>query len=216
MNIIILGAPGSGKGTQAAMISRKHELAHISTGDLLREAVAEGTELGKQVESILRSGKLVSDEVVLQLIREATSKSTKGNRRGWILDGYPRTVAQAESLETVLEEIGQKVDSVIVLDVNPDVIVERLSNRRTCESCKAVYNLLNNPPRYEGKCDICGHALIQREDDKANTIRKRLDVYNDRTRPIIHFYDGRYRIHRIDGTQPIDEVSAAIARLVSE
>ena len=212
MRFIILGAPGSGKGTQAARIAESHSLRHISTGDLLREAVANGSELGKQVKSILASGQLVSDEIVLGLIRETLGG--RGGGRGWILDGFPRNTAQAEALEGVLKDIDQTVEFVLVLDVNADLIVDRLSNRRTCGSCKAVYNMLNNPPQTEGKCDKCGGELIHREDDKPDTIRGRLEVYDQQTRPIIDFYEGSYPIHRVDGTMPIDEVTAEIERLV--
>ncbi len=216
MNLVILGAPGSGKGTQASRIAERHLLVHISTGDLLREAVAKQTKLGKRVEGILASGQLVSDEIVVELIREAIQKGGGEGRAGWILDGYPRTMAQAKALEQVLEDLGETIDGVIVLDVAPEVIIERLSNRRTCESCYAVYNLLNSPPKAEGRCDQCGGALVQRDDDKPETIRKRLDVFEEQTRPIIDFYEGKYRVHRVDGTRPIDEVILAIGRLVGE
>jgi adenylate kinase len=214
MSFVILGAPGSGKGTQAVRIAERYTLQHISTGDLLREAVANKTPLGKQVESILTSGKLVSDEIVLELIKEAVEKLSGGNGKGWILDGFPRTMPQAEALEKVLAGISQTIDAVLVLDVDNDIIVDRLSNRRTCASCKAVYNLLNMPPKVEGKCDQCGGELVQRDDDKPDTIRKRLGVYDEQTRPIIDFYDGKYPIHRVDGTLPIDDVTAALERLV--
>lgn len=216
MSLVILGAPGSGKGTQAVRIAESRSLKHISTGDLLREAVAAGTPLGKQVESILTSGKLVSDEIVLELIREAVKSDAGRVEKGWILDGYPRTTAQAEALETVLGQIGQKIDSVLVLDVDNEAIVERLSNRRTCESCKAVYNLINKAPKVDGKCDQCGGALMQRDDDKPETIRKRLDVYEQQTRPIIEFYEGKYTVHHVNGMLPIDEVTVEIERLVGE
>jgi adenylate kinase len=211
MSLVILGAPGSGKGTQAVRIAKSHSLAHISTGDLLRAAVADGTPLGKQVENILTSGKLVSDEIVLELISEALQKVSGG----WILDGYPRTTPQAEALQTVLQQISQNIDSVLVLDVNNEAIVDRLSNRRTCESCKAVYHLVNKAPKVEGTCDQCGSKLMQRDDDKPDTIRKRLDVYEQQTRPIIEFYEGKnYTVHHVDGMLPIDEVTAAIEQLV--
>jgi len=213
MNIVILGAPGSGKGTQAVRIAEKHSLKHISTGDLLREAVAAGTPLGKQVESILTSGKLVSDEIVLELIREVLQK---GAAAGWILDGYPRTTEQAKALETLLGDIRRKINSVLVLDVDNEAIVERLSNRRTCESCKAVYNLINKPPKVEGKCDRCGGALLQRDDDKPDTIRKRLNVYEEQTRPIIEFYEGKHTVHHVNGMLPIDQVTTEIERRVGE
>jgi adenylate kinase len=211
MSYVILGAPGSGKGTQAVRIAEKHSLKHISTGDLLREAVAAGTPLGKQVESILTSGKLVSDEIVLELISEVLQRDTGG---GWILDGYPRTTAQAQALQNVLQQIGQVIDSVLVLDVDNEAIVDRLSNRRTCESCKAVYNLINKAPKVDGKCDQCSGTLMQRDDDKPDTIRKRLDVYEQQTRPIIEFYKGKHTVHHVNGMLPIDEVTAAIEQLV--
>jgi len=211
MRFVILGAPGSGKGTQAARIAEKHSLRHISTGDLLRAAVTEGSELGKQAEGIMAAGKLVPDELVLGLIKQTLGG---GDSQGWILDGFPRNTAQAEALDGVLAEIGQAVEFVLVLDVNPDMIVERLANRRSCGDCKAVYHLINKPPKTEGKCDKCGGELIHRKDDKPDTIKDRLDVYDQQTRPIIDFYEGRYPIHRVDGTQPIDEVAAEIERLV--
>ncbi len=215
MNFIILGAPGSGKGTQASRFAEKWKLRHISTGDLLREAVARQTPLGKQVASTLASGQLVPDEIVLELIKEALADHGDEGEQGWILDGYPRTSTQAEALEGVLGEMETRLDGVILLDVAPEIIVERLSNRRTCSQCKAVYNLLNKPPKVEGKCDECGGALVQRDDDKPETIRKRLDVYREQTLPIIEYYEKNSRLYRVDGSLPIDEVTEEIARLVS-
>lgn len=216
MNYVILGAPGSGKGTQASRFAEKRNLLHVSTGDLLRDAVARETALGKQVKDTLASGQLVPDSIVLELIKEALSQpEKKSNFSGWILDGYPRTTAQAEALEGVIEEIGEKLDGVILLDIDPEIIVKRLSNRRTCESCKAVYNLLNKPPKQEGICDECGGNLVQREDDKAETIRKRLDVYQAQTLPIIDFYKNGTRLLEVDGSLPIDGVTAEIERLVN-
>lgn len=215
MNLIILGPPGSGKGTQAARLAEKLRLLHVSTGDLLREAVAARTPLGKQVASTLASGQLVPDSIVLELMREALSpKNRENGYRGWILDGYPRTTAQAEALEEILVEMGERVDCVILLETEQEVIVERLSNRRTCSKCKAVYNLVNRPPRVEGRCDECGGELVQRDDDKPDTVRKRLEVYREQTLPIIEFYDGSTRLCRVDGSGSIDEVTAAIVHLV--
>lgn len=217
MNYVILGAPGSGKGTQASRFAEKRNLLHVSTGDLLRDAVARETALGKQVKDTLASGQLVPDSIVLELIKQALSDPDKKSKfQGWILDGYPRTTAQAEALEGVIKEIDNTLDGVILLDIDPEVIVKRLSNRRTCSKCKAVYNLLNKPPKQEGVCDQCGGELVQREDDKEETIRKRLDVYQAQTMPIIDFYRNNSRLLEVDGSLPIDKVTAEIERLVSE
>lgn len=213
MNLIILGAPGSGKGTQASRIAEKWKLNHVSTGELLRDAVARQTPLGKQVASTLASGQLVPDSIVLQLIKEAIDDH-EGRWQGWILDGYPRTTAQAEALEGVLVETGDDIDGVIVLEVDPEVIVQRLSNRRTCSACKTVYNLINNPPRDDEKCDYCGSELMRREDDEPATIRKRLEVYRKQTLPIIRFYEGKRRVYRVDGSKSIDEVTERIEQLM--
>jgi adenylate kinase len=215
VNLVILGAPGSGKGTQASRIAEKASIRHISTGDLLRDAVAKGTEIGKRAAGIMAAGKLVPDEVVLELLRDALSgRKEHANRRGWILDGYPRTLAQAEALEGVLERTGEKIDGVVCIELDPEVVVERLSKRRTCASCKAVYHLVSNPPAVEDKCDACGGPLVLREDDKPDTIRKRLEVYRQETLPIIALYQKRYRVYRVDGSKPIDEVTSKIAGLI--
>ena len=216
MNIVILGAPGSGKGTQAARMAERWNLRHISTGDLLREAVAQKTALGQQVEGIMAKGELVPDEVVLKLTQEAiTDPAILTRFDGWILDGFPRTEAQAVGLEDVLSSMRDVVDAVIVLEVDPDVIVDRLSKRRTCVSCKTVYHLDNHPPKEDGKCDADGGELVQREDDKAETIRKRLEVYKRETLPILDLYEQRYDVYNLDGTRPIDEITEEIAGLVN-
>jgi len=215
VNLVILGAPGSGKGTQAARIAEKGRIRHISTGDLLREAVAKGTAIGKQAAGIMAAGKLVPDEIVLDLIREKLADARgRAGSEGWILDGYPRTLAQAEALEKVLKEIGEKIDAVVCIELDPEVVVKRLSNRRTCVSCKAVYHLVSNPPAVEGQCDACGGKLVLRDDDKPETIRKRLDVYKKETLPILSLYEGRYIVHRVDGSKPIDDVTSDIAGLI--
>ena len=215
MNFVILGAPGSGKGTQASLIAGKASVQHVSTGDLLRDAVANKSPIGKQVESIMASGRLVSDEIVLELLKETlTDKDKRARYNGWILDGYPRNLAQAEALEGVLSEAGEAIGAVIFIEIDREAIVKRLSNRRTCVSCKAVYHLVSKPPTVEGKCDTCGGKLILRDDDKPETIKKRLDVYDSETLPILGLYEGRYDVHRVDGSRPIGDVSAAISGLI--
>jgi len=215
VNLVILGAPGSGKGTQASRIAERAKISHISTGDLLREAVAKGTEIGKRAAGIMAAGRLVPDDLVLELLgAKLAGEKERAVRRGWILDGYPRTLSQAEALEGVLERTGEKIDGVVYIEIDPDAIVNRLSNRRTCGSCKAVYHLVSRPPAVEGKCDACGGALVLREDDKADTIRRRLDVYREETLPILALYEKRYRVHRVDGSKPIDEVMSGISGLI--
>jgi adenylate kinase len=215
MNLVLFGAPGSGKGTQAERLRDRFSLKHISTGDLLRDAVARGTELGKKVESIMSAGELVSDDIVLELIKEAVDGVGADDALGgWILDGYPRTMAQAEALDGLLAEIGNAIDGVVVLEVNRDAVIARLSSRRTCADCKTIYNVLNNPPAEDGKCDKCGGTLVHRKDDQPATIANRLDVYGEQTAPILDYYEGKVTVHRVDGNLPVDEVAEAIERKV--
>ena len=215
MNLVILGAPGSGKGTQAARIAEREKIRHISTGDLLRDAVAKGTAIGKRVAGIMTSGQLVPDDVVLELLRETLANAVERKRyNGWILDGYPRTARQAEALEEVLGRTGETIDAVIYIELDPEVVVNRLSNRRTCASCKAVYHLVNNPPAVEGTCDACGGKIVLRDDDKPETIRKRLEVYKKETLPILSLYEKHHTVHRVDGSKPIEEVTSDIAGLI--
>jgi adenylate kinase len=211
VNLILFGPPGSGKGTQAERLREKHGLRHISTGDLLREAVAKGTDLGNRVKSILASGQLVSDDIILALMREEIART---GRQGWLLDGFPRTVGQAQGLDTQLEELRQKIGAIVVLNVARATVVERLSGRRTCTKCKTVFHVNVNRPKTEGICDRCGGTLIQREDDRPETIAKRLDVYDAQTQPILDHYRGRVTIHEFDGEQPVDEVTRSIERVL--
>ena len=215
MNLIMLGAPGSGKGTQAAVLSQRHGMKHVSSGDLLRAAVARKDELGKEIEGIITSGKLVPDETVLRLVKDAMLDNEDNKWAGWILDGYPRTAGQAEALEGVLRDARQGIDAVVFLEVNADEVVDRLSSRRTCSSCRTVYNLLNKPPKEDGKCDSCGGELVQRSDDKPETIRERLKVYNEATLPVLDFYEARHKVHRVNGSRSIDEIKDEIAGLVA-
>lgn len=215
MNLVLFGAPGSGKGTQAERLREEFGLRHVSTGDLLRAAVAAGSELGRKVEGILAAGDLVSDDIVLELIEEAVvGVKTDASLSGWILDGFPRTIGQARLLDDLLARTGEGIDAVVVLEVDRDAVIKRLSSRRVCTGCKTVYNLLVNPPAQEGKCDKCGGEVIQRTDDSPDTIANRLDVYAEQTRPILDYYEGRVRIERVDGNQRVEQVTQDIVRRV--
>lgn len=216
MNLVLFGPPGSGKGTQAERLRNQLKLRHISTGDLLREAVAQKSELGKKVESVLASGQLVSDDIVLALMRDAILAVKKdASLSGWLLDGFPRTVGQAKGLDALLAETGSAIDAIFVLDATREAVIERLSGRRTCTQCKTVYHVKYNPSRTEGVCDRCGGKVVQREDDRPETIARRLDVYESQTRPILAHYRGRVKTHLIDGDLPVDEVTAAIESAVT-
>jgi adenylate kinase len=213
MNLVLFGPPGSGKGTQAERLRAKRKIRHISTGDLLRDAVARGTELGKTVQDVLAAGRLVSDDIVLALMREAIAAVEDDHAlRGWLLDGFPRTVGQAEGLDQILADLGRRIDAVVILDVDRAAVLERLSGRRTCTQCRTVFHVKANPPRVEGVCDRCGGALVQREDDQPATIAKRLDVYEAQTRPVLDYYRGRVAMHTVDGGQEVDDVTEAIER----
>ncbi len=207
LRVIMLGPPGSGKGTQAARVAGELDMAHISTGDLLREAVKAGSELGREAEGYMKKGGLVPDEVMLGIIEEELSGL---DGRGWLLDGFPRTLRQAEDLSRVLEKLGQEIDRAILIDVEPDVIVRRLTSRRVCPKCNAVYNVESNPSGTEGRCDECGTELVQRPDDEEATVRRRLDVYEEQTAPLIEYY--RDDLVKVRGAGDIEEINAEIIR----
>lgn len=211
MNLILFGPPGSGKGTQAERLREKRGLRHISTGDLLREAIANGSELGKQVKDILASGQLVPDATILALMRDEIDAVKD---KGWLLDGFPRTVGQAKGLDAQLTELGQTIGAIVVLNARRDAIIERLSGRRTCTNCKTVFHVKINRPRVDGICDRCGGTLVQRDDDRPETIAKRLDVYEAQTQPILAHYRGIVAIHEVDGELPVDEVTRFIERVL--
>jgi adenylate kinase len=210
VNLILFGPPGSGKGTQAERLREKRGLRHISTGDLLREAVANGSDLGKKVKGILASGQLVSDDIILALMRDVIAAVGKG----WLLDGFPRTLGQAKGLDAQVAELGQKIGAIVVLNVRRDAVIERLSGRRTCTQCKTVFHVKINPPKVDGICDRCGGRLVQREDDRPETIARRLDVYEAQTQPVLAHYRGAVPIHEVDGEQPVDEVTRFIERVL--
>ena len=201
MNLILLGAPGAGKGTQAAVISERLNIPQISTGNIIREALRSGTEMGLKAKSFIDSGKLVPDEVVIGIIKERLANDDC--KDGFILDGFPRTIPQAEALD----EMGVAIDKVIDFEVPDDVIVTRLSGRRGCEKCGRPYHLIDLKPRVEGICDDCTGALIQRKDDQVDTIKARLEIYHSETEPLKGYYEAQGKLSIVDGTAPIDEAT---------
>lgn len=215
MNLILLGAPGAGKGTQGALLTEQKGLAQISTGDLLREAVRQGSHLGQRAKSYMDAGELVPDAVILDLVREVLVSQPKGSP-GFILDGFPRTLPQAQALDRLLGELREPLAAVVVIDVPDQKLVERLSGRRSCPNCGAVYNIYSSPPKVAGKCDRCSHALTERADDAAETVRHRLEVYRNQTAPLIEYYEASDTpVHHIDGDQPTAEVAKAVERALA-
>ena len=201
MNLILLGAPGAGKGTQGALLEERLGMGRIATGDLLREAVRQGTPLGQKAKAFMDAGELVPDEVILGLVGEAAAS---GNN---VFDGFPRTTVQAEALDRLLEAQGQRIDAVVLVDVPDDLLVRRIAGRRSCPQCSAVYNVHFQAPKQAGVCDKCGSALTQRADDTEETVQRRLQVYREQTEPLIEYYRGRGApLHRVDGTRAVDEV----------
>lgn len=214
MRIVLLGAPGSGKGTQAKQLVEKYGVPQISTGDLLRAAVSEGTPLGLQARAAMEAGQLVSDEIVLGIIRERLRQPDAG--KGFILDGFPRNIPQAEALERMLRQIGQPLEGAILMDVDLDVLVQRLTGRRTCVNCGAVYNVYTNPPRLDGQCDNCGGHLHHRADDNEETISNRLRVYEQQTAPLIQYYREQDKLAVVDAIGEIDEVLERLLKAIAE
>ena len=204
MNIILIGPPGVGKGTQAKFLVEAYSIPQISTGDMLRANVRESTPLGNEAKQFMNAGQLVPDSVILGMMKSRFNDSDC--KSGYILDGFPRTIPQAEGLDNLLNNMGQQIDSVIVLDVNHEEIVKRLSSRRSCKECDTVYNLLFDPPASEGACDKCESVLYQRDDDKPKTIRQRLNVYSNQTSPLIAFYTQKGLVKTINGGGKINEV----------
>lgn len=215
MNIIMIGPQGSGKGTQADLLGPKIGSIKLSTGDLFRAHIAQETDLGLKVKEILASGNLVSDDITLAMVDGQLDQIAAGGIGGVIFDGFPRTAAQAEGLDTLLAERGQQIDRVIELAVPDDVLVERMSGRRVCANCGANYNLAFQSTRVEGVCDKCGGPLVQRDDDLPASIRKRLQLYNDLTKPLLDFYGSRGLVSTIDGNQHVESVQQAIVDAVT-
>ena len=215
MRLIFLGAPGVGKGTQAQRLAAQESIPQVSTGDILREAVKQGTALGKQAKGFMDAGKLVPDELVIGIIQEKLTGPDCA--KGYILDGFPRTVIQAESLDQMLRKGGGgEIEHVVSFDVPHAVLIRRLSGRRSCQACQAVYHMEHNPPKREGLCDVCGGALIQRADDKPETVEARLKVYDQQTRPLGEYYETRGLLRRLDATESIDQVYTRLCKIVGK
>lgn len=212
MKIIMLGAPGAGKGTQAKKIAAKYEIPHISTGDIFRANIKNGTELGKKAKTYMDQGLLVPDELVVDLVVDRVNQEDCKN--GYVLDGFPRTIPQAEALTDALEKLGQKMDYAIDVDVPDENIVRRMGGRRACVGCGATYHIEYAPTKKEGICDTCGGELILRDDDKPETVQKRLDVYHEQTQPLIDYYTEAGILKTVDGTVDIDDVFQAIVDIL--
>jgi adenylate kinase len=214
MNIIIFGPPGAGKGTQGELAAEKFDLVRLSTGDLLREARRQGTELGRKAQRYMDAGELVPDAVILGIVREVME--AESHRGGFIFDGFPRTEAQAAGLSDMLDEMATSLDAVVVLEVSDETLVRRLAGRLSCPKCGAVYNRHTEPPREEGRCDACGSPLVQRPDDREETVRRRLEVYREQTAPVLDWYEGAgATIRRIPGDRPVDAVQADLAAILA-
>ena len=214
MKIVMLGAPGAGKGTQAKMIASKYQIPHISTGDIFRANIKNGTELGKKAKSYMDQGLLVPDELTVDLVIDRLANDDCKN--GYILDGFPRTIPQAEALDAALAKLGEKMDYAIDVDVPDENIINRMSGRRACLGCGATYHITFNPPVKEGICDTCGQELVLRDDDKPETVKKRLDVYHQQTQPLIDYYKNAEVLAEVDGTQPMDAVFQGIVEILGE
>ena len=214
MKIIMLGAPGAGKGTQAKQIAAKYEIPHISTGDIFRANIKNGTELGKKAKEYMDQGMLVPDELTCDLVMDRIAQDDC--ERGFVLDGFPRTIPQAEALTNALNKIGQSMDYAIDVDVPDENIVNRMSGRRACLNCGATYHIVFNPTKVEGVCDTCGNETVLRDDDKPETVQKRLTVYHDQTQPLIDYYRNMNILKSVDGTKPRDEVFSDIVSILGE
>ena len=213
MKIIMLGAPGAGKGTQAQMIADKYNIPHISTGDIFRANIKNGTELGKKAKEYMDKGLLVPDELTVQLLLDRVANEDCKN--GYVLDGFPRTIPQADVLDSELTKLGDKVDYAVNVDVPDENIVHRMSGRRACLKCGATYHIEHIPPKTEGICDKCGSELVLRDDDKPETVQNRLAVYHEQTQPLIEYYDKKNILKTVDGTKDMQEVFSDIVNILN-
>ncbi len=214
MNIVMLGPPGAGKGTQAKFISEKFAIPHISTGDMLREEMAAHSDLGKRVEEVIKSGKLVEDSLMIEIVKDRLSRSDV--EKGFILDGYPRTLSQAESLDELLKLLKKRIKYAIYVEVPENIIIERLSSRRVCPQCGRIYNLISNPPKVNELCDVCHVPLVIRDDDKPDVVKRRYDVYYEMTFPVIEYYRKRNALFTIDGTLAVEKVKDMLLNILGD
>ncbi|MBS6642043.1 MAG: adenylate kinase [Clostridiaceae bacterium] len=214
MKIIMLGAPGAGKGTQAKKIAEKYHIPHISTGDIFRANIKGGTELGMKAKAFMDQGQLVPDEITIGMLMDRIQEADCAD--GYVLDGFPRTIPQAESLTNALKARGEAVDFAVNVDVPDENIVNRMSGRRACVSCGATYHIMYNPPKQEGICDVCGEKLVLRDDDKPETVQKRLSVYHDQTQPLIEYYNAAGVLANVDGTQDMEKVFQDIVAVLGD
>lgn len=214
MRIVFLGAPGSGKGTQAKLLVEKFGIPQIATGDLLREAVAKKTALGQEAKSAMDAGQLVSDEIVLGMIKQRLSEPD--TQPGFILDGFPRNISQAEALDEMLEELNQPLQGAIYLNIDFDVLLRRITGRRTCKDCGQVYNIYTTPPKSEDTCDKCSGQLLHRADDNETTISKRLDVFNQQTKPLTDFYQSQNKLHTVQGIGDIEHIFNSTCSIIDQ
>ncbi len=212
MKIIMLGAPGAGKGTQAKQIAAKYEIPHISTGDIFRANIKEGTALGMEAKSYMDKGQLVPDELTVKILLDRVSKDDCKN--GYVLDGFPRTIPQADVLDKAVSELYDKIDYAINVDVKDDNIIRRMSGRRACLNCGATYHIVNVPPKKEGICDTCGSELVIRDDDKEETVKARLLAYHEQTQPLIDYYNNKGILKEVDGTKDMNDVFADIVNIL--
>jgi adenylate kinase len=214
MNLVLLGGPGAGKGTQAKRLAEKYRLYHVSTGDILRQAIKDGTPLGKQADGYIKAGELVPDAVTLGIIDSRLNQTAAAG--GAIFDGFPRTLPQAEGLEALLQKMNSRLHMCLSLEVPDELVIKRLTSRRLCSNCGTDYNVISNPPPADGLCVKCSGKIIQRADDREETIRNRQTVYHRQTQPLQEFYSSRGLLHRVDGEGPMDEIFAKLCRLIDD
>lgn len=212
MKIVMLGAPGAGKGTQAKMIAEKYGIPHVSTGDIFRANIKNGTALGMEAKTYMDQGRLVPDELTVKILLDRVAQPDCAN--GYVLDGFPRTIPQAEVLDEALQAQGEKLDWAVNVDVPDENIVRRMSGRRACLKCGATYHIEHIPPKKEGVCDACGSELVLRDDDRPETVQNRLKVYHEQTQPLIDFYTGKGILRSVDGTKDMRDVFAAITEIL--